>query len=654
MNPSRPILRMHVSNVALALAGLAALIAAWPYHPIHDPLAVILFAALGILTNLFVIRRGGSSLLSLSDAVFFAASIVLGPTAAAIVAAASVTAGTINLSRLSWRRASQMVGNYGMYVLMLIAATWAYQWVGGRQPIEHLILKDYAACAVFILVYQAINRLIMYSRTLLRGLPLGPELESEREDMPIEVLGLHIGIPIALLYVSHGFAPLVILGVAILFVSLELRRRVGMSEQLQRQVAQLSALNEIGRAISATLDIPRLMEAIYRESGKAIDTTNFYIALYQAETDNVTFILSATDGQLNQTPVVRRSGQGLTEHVIRSRAPLLLADDVVERARALGIEPVGKAAQCWLGVPMLSGERVIGMIAAQNYSTPNVFTQEHVDILTTIAAQAAIAIENARLVEAVAQQERMRQELAVARAIQQSLLPAPPEIPGLFIAARCLPAQETGGDLFDFIPIDENHLGIVIGDVTGKGVPAALLMATVRSALRAHAQNQPDPSAVLASVNRVMYDDTRGKTPVSLGYYVLDTRAWTLTFVNAGHLSPLLCGEHYDPVYLDSSSCLPLGALPDLPCSNSAYVLQPGQAVLLYTDGVIEARDARQQMLGFEGLQAILAHQPGERLMDAILERVTQFVGSDALEDDLTLVIIQRMTDHAPQLTTDH
>jgi sigma-B regulation protein RsbU (phosphoserine phosphatase) len=473
----------------------------------------------------------------------------------------------------------------------------------------------------------------------LRGQSLRPVLQTEPETIPLEVLTLNVGLLIALTYTHDGFGPLVIFGAFIFIVSVLLRRRF---EQLQQRVTQLGALNEIGHAISATLDVSQLTEKIYRESSRVIDTTNFYIALYDAARDEVTFILDVTDGQLNTTPEVQRGRQGLTEHVIRTRASLLLPDDVPNRTRALGLELVGHPARCWLGVPMAAGDQVIGMIAAQNYTTPHAFTQEHVDILATIAAQAAVAIQNARLLEEVAEKERLRQELALARAIQQSLLPDPPQIPGLFLASRCLPAQETGGDLFDFIPVDEHHLGIAIGDAVGKGMPAALLMATTRSMLRAYAQNQPDPAAVLEAVNRALYEDTKGKTFVSLCYLVLDLRDWTTRLASAGHLYPLLCDENNEPIYLESPGCLPVGVEPQLRCASLDRPLRPGQAILLYTDGVVEAHDVHGRLLSFDRLRAIVARQSAERLIDAVLEGVAQFAGSVAPDDDLTLVVIKR------------
>jgi len=644
MKVSSAQLRLHGVNAVLLLAGILVVSRVMPFFPAEELPTVLAFVLLGVATNLFVIPRG-TSLVSLSDAVFFAASLVAGAPIAALIAVVSIVAGTLNLGRAAdpTRRLSQMIGNFGMYLVMIPAATWAYQRAGGAWPIDHLTLRNYFACIAFILVYQVVNRAIMYLRLFLRGLPLRDELLAEREDMPVEILSLHMGIPIALLYVSNGFGPLVFLGAFILFVSVILRRRVAMLGQLQRQVSQLSALNEVGRAISANLDIPRLMQAIYRESSKVIDTTNFYIALYQPEADEVTFILDSTDGKLSAVPVSRSRGNGLTEYVIRNRTPLLLNGSVTMQARAMGIQPTDRPSKSWLGVPLIAGDQVLGMIAAQSYTAPDVFTKEHVDVLMTIAAQAAIALQNARLLEEVAAQERMRQELALARTIQQNLLPKPPKMAGLYVVGHCMQAEETGGDLFDFILIDEHRLGVVIGDVTGKGMPAALLMATVRSALRAHAEVEPDPARVLSLVNRVMYGDARGKTYVTLAYGVLDTLAWTLTLANAGHPSPLLCGEGVEPVYLDGLGRFPLGVEPDLQYASQIYPLQAGQAVLFYTDGVVEARNAQAQMLGFEGLQAIVAHQPGERLLDAVLKSTTQFKGLLALEDDLTLVVLQRM-----------
>ncbi len=641
---SQPSRGWYISNIAVLLVGMAAIAAVWPLYPPLEAGAVIMFVLLGVVANLSLIPTSSSIIIVLADAVFLATSLVLGPPAGALVIVTSVTAGALTQPPAAffarrWQRLTNLLRNYGMYMVMIVAAMWVYNWLGGQFPIETLSLANYVAVAGFIATYQIVNRLILYHGVWARGLPLAPLLKSEQQDLPLEILTLHLGILIALAYVHNGSGSLVIFGAFIFFVSFLMRRYV---QQLQQRVAQLGALNEIGRTISAMVDIPSLVEAIYRESGKVVDTTNFYIALYNAAKDEVTFALDVKRGQAAGTLLVRAAGVGLTGHIIRTCAPLLLPDNVAERTRALGIQAVGETAQCWLGVPMIASDKVVGVIAAQSYITPRAFTQEHVDVLMTLASQAAIAIENARLLEEVAEKERLRQELALARTIQQNLLPAPPTIPGLFIASRCLPAQETGGDLFDFIPIDECHWGIAIGDVVGKGMPAALLMATVRSVLRAYAQHQLDPAGVLQAVNRVMFQDTHGKTFVTLCYVVLDTRNWAFTYASAGHLNPLLCDERSDASYLDDPGCLPLGAGAEVRCAEQAHTLQPGQALLLYTDGVVEAHNPQRQMLGFESLRGIVSRQPAERLIDTVLERVEQFAGPVAQEDDITLVLLKR------------
>jgi serine phosphatase RsbU (regulator of sigma subunit) len=634
----------HISNVTILVAGIVAILASWPYYPVREPIQVFLFSLLAVAANLSLIPFGSGSLLTLVDAAFLAASMTLGPPAAGFVIVTAVTAGTINRrpppERSTWlRRFSSTVRNYGTYMLMIAAASWVYDRLGGQVPLEHLDISNYIAGVGFIITYQLVNRLLLYHGLYLRGNALRQEVQTEPEVFSLELASLHLGLLIAVAYAYTGMGSLVIFGAFIFLVSFFMLRYVS---QLQRRVTQLGALNEIGRTLSATLDISSLAEAVYRESSKVIDTTNFYIALYEAEHDQVTFILDVEEGQ-RCPQTTRQGGEGLTEHVIRTCSPLLLTDDVTPGAHALGVEPTDRPAQCWLGVPMIASDRVVGMIAAQSFDRPRVFTQEHVDVLMTVAAQAAIAIENAHLLEEMAEKERMRQELELARTIQQNLLPPSPVIPGLFIAGYCLPAQETGGDLFDFIEVSDTHLGIVIGDVVGKGMPAALLMTTARSMLRSHAQYQSDPAAVLRAVNSAIYADTRGKTYVTLCYVVLDLQHWTLTWASAGHLYPLLCSSDTEPVYLEGPGYLPLGIQPELAYNSQVKALSPGQTVVLYTDGVVEAHDAGRQMFGFEALRSLVAGLAGEQLIDTIVERITQFTGPTPQQDDLTLVVLQRV-----------
>jgi len=199
-------------------------------------------------------------------------------------------------------------------------------------------------------------------------------------------------------------------------------------DERERRIDEMAVLNEVGQAISSTLRLDELLDLIYRQVGRVMDATNLYIALYDRDEDWVSFPLYVEGGQVSWNPGGRKAGRGLTEHIIRNRQPLLLPDDVEGRMQELGIESIGTAAKSWLGVPMIAGDEVLGVIAVQSYTTENVYDEGHLNLLPTIAAQAAIAIENARLYEDAQQaavlEERNRLARELHDAVTQTLFSA--------------------------------------------------------------------------------------------------------------------------------------------------------------------------------------------------------------------------------------
>jgi len=181
-----------------------------------------------------------------------------------------------------------------------------------------------------------------------------------------------------------------------LALGLENRRSL---EQAQARAEEMATLNELSRAFSTRLDLSQVLDEVYRGASRLMDTTNFYIALYDAPQNEVVFALDARGQDIRRMAGRRQAGQGMTEHVIRSRAPLLLEENVLARLQELGVESIGPEAQSWLGVPMLLGDQVLGVIAVQSYTTPRAYNSHHCDLLYAIASQAAIAIQNARLFE---------------------------------------------------------------------------------------------------------------------------------------------------------------------------------------------------------------------------------------------------------------
>jgi anti-sigma regulatory factor (Ser/Thr protein kinase) len=239
--------------------------------------------------------------------------------------------------------------------------------------------------------------------------------------------------------------------------------------------------------------------------------------------------------------------------------------------------------------------------------------------------------------------ERLEQELQVAKLIQQHFLPrTAPDLPGWHVDAYYHPAREVGGDFYDFIALDDGKIGLVIGDVTDKGVPAALVMAATRSVLRAAAQRLIDPGEVLERVNEHLCPDIPENMFVTCLYGVLEPATGRLRFANAGHNLP--CVRSGSRVVELRATGMPLGLMPGMRYDEAEAVLEPGAQILLYSDGLVEAHDSEREMFGTPRLTELFGSLGrGERLIDRILESLGGFTGGGVeQEDDITLVSLRR------------
>jgi serine phosphatase RsbU (regulator of sigma subunit) len=239
--------------------------------------------------------------------------------------------------------------------------------------------------------------------------------------------------------------------------------------------------------------------------------------------------------------------------------------------------------------------------------------------------------------------ELLRRDLAVARELQQRLYPPPPLTnAALSIASRSEPARETSGDFYDFIPLSDDRLGIVVADVTGKSIAAALVMAMSRSTLRSEATRHTSPAEVLRHANSTLCQDNTFKQLITAFYGVLDTRSLRLAISNAGHPFPML---RRNGRLTEIEICgLPLGARQDAIYTEQMIQLQPGDQLVLISDGLLEEHNARRELFGFERMLATVANadaEDPEQALDEIWETVTQFRGASEQSDDITLVVIQ-------------
>ncbi len=305
-----------------------------------------------------------------------------------------------------------------------------------------------------------------------------------------------------------------------------------------------------------------------------------------------------------------------------------------------------KASGIKMVIPLVSQGELVGLLnlgprlSEQDYST------DDRTLLNDLATQAAPALRVAQLVREKRAQdlerERIEQELHVARLIQQTLLPKElPQLPGWQISSYYQPARAVGGDFYDFLYFDDGRLGLVIGDVTDKGVPAALVMATTRSILRSTAHAAISPGKVLEQTNDLLHQDIPPNMFVTCLYAILDPASGRLAYANAGHDLPYR--RHNDQVSELRATGMPLGLMPGMAYEEKEITLTPGESILFYSDGLVEAHNTKRQMFGFPHLMKLLAEVPrGTPVIDFLLAELATFTGSDwEQEDDVTLVTLQ-------------
>ena len=328
------------------------------------------------------------------------------------------------------------------------------------------------------------------------------------------------------------------------------------------------------------------------------------------------------------------AGEGLIGEVLSRGSPILI----------LRIDSL-------LLVPMRFRHNVLGVLAVVNRTDGRPFSEADLNLLQALADQASVSIHYAGFGAALDEKRRMDYDLGIARRIQRSLLPKElPRIEGVQVGAFSVPAQQIGGDYYDVIRVDDEHLGIVIADVSGKGVPGAIVMSICRSLLRSEAPGCRSPAAVLRTVNDALSRDLSEDMFVSILYMILDTRTHELLVARGGHVHPILVAKGGGEARLIESAGMAMGVgtpeLFDEALTERAVPLQPGQFVVAYTDGVTEAHDRKEQEWGIlnlvQTIQAVAFDEGDAQAMAArVQEKLLQFTGDMPQYDDMTLVALR-------------
>ncbi len=403
--------REHRHHLSIASGVVTLVVLAWlttvaSPEP-NDLLTAILFCMLVVFTMTFGVPLAGGSV-SLVPMVTVAACLVLGLVSAGWIAfAGAIIHGLVRhrwAKQLDWRRAPDLLGlvgvtaaNASMHSVSILVGGVAFQSLGGRPALTAMTLSDVPPILVLGLTYITVNYLIAGAFFWMRGRgPLTHYIGSLPNLVFYEGAPMVFAPLLALVHNQLGLAQFVFAAMALVISSLVTRDVARSRQRLERRVKELDSLQAVGQALSASLLIKTVLSAVYTQVARLMQANNFYVALYNSEAKEVSFPLVVENGERVQWRS-RRTGNGLTEHILRTCAPLLIPKDIPSVVKELGLDQIGQPAACWLGVPILAGSEPLGVIAVQSYASPGAYDTSHLEIMTTIAAQAAVAIQNARL-----------------------------------------------------------------------------------------------------------------------------------------------------------------------------------------------------------------------------------------------------------------
>ncbi len=405
-----------------------------------------------------------------------------------------------------------------------------------------------------------------------------------------------------------------------------------------KQARILLLLNEIARELTSILNLDELLGRIAELLRRLIDFQMFSILLLDSSGEKLEHRFSL---RFNENVHVKREiplGRGVVGHAAETRQAILVPD-VCKDPRYIEGNPETRSE---LAVPLIYKDKVIGVLDLE-HTRRGFFTDDHRRTVTTLAAQVAIAIENARLYEEIARQERrLERDLSLARELQMRLLPQTlPKLAHLELAAKFSPARAIGGDLYDFIPYSLSRLGIVIGDVSGKGAPAAIYAALVSGILRSHAPIEPGPAEMLSAVNLSLAERRIEAQFVSLIYALWDDEQRTLLVANSGLPRPVYL--HDGKIEVIEATGLPLGLFDDADYDEFQFKMKPGDLFVFFSDGILDARNRQGELFGRGRVEKIIAECAGQSadcIVDSLFKAAAEYSAGVATFDDQTVVAI--------------
>ncbi len=426
-------------------------------------------------------------------------------------------------------------------------------------------------------------------------------------------------------------------------------KKPGEIARLEQKVKRLSTLIEVNSIISSSLNLEQILENVMKISKQVMNADASSLMLIDEKTKELVYqVALGKVGEMLKQEFRLKMGQGIAGTVAEEGKPLLLEDVYTHpKFHRAHDDATGYRTKSMITVPLKVGDRITGVAQVINRLDDEPFDRDDLDLFLALCSLAAIAIENAKMHKSLMEKQRLVKDMEFARTVQESFLPQnTPEITSYKFSAHYTPAQEVGGDFYDFIRLDQSRIGIVIGDVSGKGVPAALYMAKLGSDLRTLAFTERDPATALCKLNDLLAERSRRGMFATLLYIVLDSQSAALTISNAGHLPPIIKKADGTVLKLSTGGGSPLGILAGMKFGQETAVLDCGDTVVLYTDGITEAMNAGEELYGYERFETLVLNSTADpdALKSAIVEDVNKFTGLSPQHDDMTLVCFGAIT----------
>jgi phosphoserine phosphatase RsbU/P len=420
------------------------------------------------------------------------------------------------------------------------------------------------------------------------------------------------------------------------------------TSRVAKQSDLLALISKISVALLDTATLNETLDQIVSMVFQAVPADRSMIMMRDEKNPDLKVAVARLRDRAGEVGEIRISRSVIDEVVTNGKS--VLTSDAQADPRFMGGTVMLQGVRSVLAVPLGVGEKVFGIVYADSPLAEGRFTEDHLKVLTTLASVAAIRVQNARLMEQQMERVRLERELQVASEIQQRFQPASaPIVAGYELQGISFPCYEIGGDYYDFIQRDNGKLIVALGDVSGKGPAAALLMSSLHAAVHAHSDTHDSLAKMIGAVNRYLVDSTPANRFVTLFYAELDPKEGSLAFLNAGHNPPLIVHAGGTMEQLAAGG-LPLGIMANADFREGKTRLHPGDVLVIYSDGVSEAVNPKGEEFGPTRLYEVVARNldaSAAGIRDRIESALTKFCQGTPAADDITLVICKRLAESA-------